>query len=107
MIQFAMSLAPVPPLSSRSTSANAPGAPVLPSGSVVVWLKHTLGQAGPLSSGCLMFTAIGATYCAEPSRLLFAVACACTVTELTPKSCEKNDGDAFLTLTVIESFRSE
>src|SRR4051794_4048857 len=88
----------------RSTSPKAPGAPVLPSGSVVSDWKH--GQPGPERSGCALLTTIGATpraCCGTPAR---AVAVACTVTPAIEKTREKNPGLLRFARTLIVSLGS-
>src|SRR5437763_15637280 len=83
-----------------------PGAPVLPSGSVVLFADPKQGHLlVPLSIGCLMLTPIGATYCALFIRLARAVAVALTVTVLTPQSVEKTPAAGFVSDTVIVSLR--
>src|SRR5690349_25103689 len=75
-------LGPVPPwLESMLSRSNAPGAPVLPSGSVVSCPLPKQGQVDvPFSLGLRMLTPIGATYLAESIRLARALACDPTVT---------------------------
>src|SRR6478736_5521022 len=99
-------LGPVPPrLPSTLIRSKAPGAPVLPSGSVVVFDAPKHGQPEvPLSFGCSRLTPIGATYLACCIRLARAVAVEPTLTELTPKSLVKTPAAGRLTWTLIVSF---
>src|SRR5581483_12122968 len=90
-IQLARVPGPDPPrLPSTRMMSNAPGAPTLPRGNVVVFVAPKHGQPlVPFSFGCLRLTPIGATYCALCSNEARAVAFEPTPTWLTPKSLVK------------------
>ena len=85
----------------RSTSANAPGAPVFPSGSVVVCLKH--GQPGPESSGWSLLTTMGAAPWTSSGMSARAAAVAVTVAWSMLKMFAKKLGTSFRTLTTTVS----
>src|SRR5690242_21343383 len=98
-------LGPVPPwLESMFSRSNAPGAPVLPSGSVVRLVLPKHGHVDvPFSFGLRMLTPIGATYFAWSIRLARADACEPTVTVRTPNSFVKMPVAGRLTLTLTVS----
>src|SRR5207247_2545126 len=106
-IQSPSVLAPMVPFwweRSRLTRAKAPGAPVLPSGNVVLDVGPKQGQPGPASIGCSLLTVIGATQRASAGCAERAAAFACTLVESIEKSLAKKPGAFLVTLTITVSF---
>src|SRR5207249_8707017 len=83
--------------------AKAPGAPVLPSGNVVLDVGPKQGQPGPASIGCSLLTVIGATQRASAGCAERAAAFACTLVESIEKSLAKKPGAVRVTLTITVS----